>query len=195
MAFLKKTKVNERVSVFSAKVLGGMPNVAETEATFEGNARLKAMALLEKIEARDWVLADDSGLEVDVLGGAPGVFSARYAGINASDKDNNEKLLKALIGVDEKERSARFRCCLVLMNAQKETHIFNGVCEGAIAVHVTGASGFGYDPLFIPKGYDQSFASLGASVKDLVSHRADALTQLSRFCLKCCFNGSMEKQS
>lgn len=181
VTFFQLEKAKKKLSIFSSKALGGMPEVNETENTFEGNARLKAMALVKKIEAKDWVLADDSGLEVDALNGAPGVFSSRYAGVNASDKDNNEKLLKALRGTEGIERRARFRCCLVIMNTQKKIHIFNGVCEGAIANKPSGVGGFGYDPLFIPQGYHQPFAALAASIKNQISHRADALKQLCHF--------------
>jgi XTP/dITP diphosphohydrolase len=138
------------------------------------------------------VLADDSGLEVDALHGAPGVHSARFAalesGANSPDTANNEKLLRLLKNVPEEKRTARFRCVLALIAvpsspvSQPElaasAKFFSGACEGRIAVAPSGQGGFGYDPLFIPLGHEQSFAELGEDEKNKLSHRAKALDQL-----------------
>ncbi len=169
------------LEVFSARGVGGMPEVDENADSFAGNARLKAESLAERLQAKGltaWVLADDSGLEVDALDGAPGVYSSRYAGPEAKDSNNNRKLLEALKGLPPAKRLARFRCCLVLIGPEEGPLCFEGTCEGSILEQASGKHGFGYDPLFQPCGYEQSFASLGAEVKNKISHRAKALQAL-----------------
>lgn len=163
------------VNLYSAEALGGMPEVDENAVDYAGNARLKAVAVLPRAPKGDWVLADDSGLEVDALDGAPGVHSARYA--EGGDEANNAKLLKALAHLPADQRTARFRCVLVLMRggSQCAFEIYEGTCEGRIALEPTGAEGFGYDPLFIPDGHEESFASLGAGIKQRLSHRSMAV--------------------
>ena len=170
------------------------PEVVEDALTFAGNAAKKAVALAAwlaigaNVEGRmkneEWlVLADDSGLEVDALGGAPGVHSARFAALdsersgNAPDADNNAKLLRLLEGVPPERRTARFRCVLaaVPVGAVAEPLLFSGTCEGRIGFEAHGADGFGYDPLFLPTGSDLTFAELGEEVKNRLSHRAQAL--------------------
>jgi non-canonical purine NTP pyrophosphatase, rdgB/HAM1 family len=165
-------------TVASARSCGGMPEVEESGRTFAANAALKAFALRERAPADAWVLADDSGVEVDGLGGAPGVYSARYAGAGASDAANVDKLLTALEGLPESARRARFRCVLCLLGPDREAIYFEGSCEGRIAHRPTGEAGFGYDPVFIPEGYETSFAQLGESVKARLSHRAKAVEAL-----------------
>ena len=165
------------LEIQSASVLGERPAVKETADSFEGNARLKAEALWQMVSPKDWVIADDSGLEVDALDGEPGVYSARYAGEGATDVSNNTKLLKELSRFGSSKRTARFVCCLVLLGP-KGDHSFKGTCEGRITDQSLGSHGFGYDPLFIPKGYQQTFAELGLAVKNTLSHRARALVQL-----------------
>ena len=167
-----------KLDVVPASVCGGMPEVEETGNTFAANARLKAAALRAWAPFEDWVVADDSGIEVDALGGAPGLFSARYAGPNADDAANVKKLLKALSDVAPGDRSARFRCVLCLLKGDGAEHFFEGVCEGAIAGSVRGRAGFGYDPVFIPEGFDRSFAELGEALKGELSHRARAVQAL-----------------
>lgn len=162
----------------SAAALGGMPEVEETAADFRGNARLKARALAKHLPPDGWVVADDSGIEVDALEGAPGVRSARYAGPAASDTENVAKLLKALEGVPVSRRSARFRCLLCLIDAGGRESFFDGVLEGRIASQPAGSEGFGYDPIFVPVGHDRTLAELGPVVKDRLSHRARALAAL-----------------
>jgi XTP/dITP diphosphohydrolase len=172
------------------------PPVAEDAVTFAGNAAKKAEGFASWLAANPrasrmdtplFVLADDSGLEVDALGGAPGVYSARFAAAdaqgteNSSDADNNTKLLRLLAGVPAERRTARFRCFIALSARDKPTLLFDGACEGRIALSPGGVGGFGYDPLFVPDGYAQSFAELGEEVKNKISHRARALAKLRRF--------------
>lgn len=157
-------------------IVPAMPEVEETGTTFEENATLKAVEASLHFEG--WVIADDSGLEVDALGGAPGVYSARYAGEGATDAKNNLLLLKNLEGVRGKERSARFRCVIVLARAGRKLGAFSGAVEGVIVNEEKGPGGFGYDPLFVPEGYCETFGQLPAEVKNGLSHRARALTKL-----------------
>jgi XTP/dITP diphosphohydrolase len=152
------------------------PAVEDGE-TFEDNARIKALHAARFLPD-DVVLADDSGLEVDALGGAPGVYSARYAGPKATDAANREKLLTAL--GNESERAARFRCVLALAQAGEVTHVASGAVEGEILHGEEGAGGFGYDPLFRPLGHDASFGVLSAETKNALSHRGNALRELVR---------------
>lgn len=129
-----------------------------------------------------WALADDSGLEVNALGGAPGVLSARYAGENASDADRRELLLSELTNVTGKERRARFVSVVAIANADGSVlNVSEGICEGTLSFAPRGNGGFGYDPLFIPDGYDQTFAELPESVKNRISHRARALLKTREF--------------
>jgi len=172
----------------------------ETGSSFAENAAIKAitwarhLASGAQVQGVDWVLADDSGLEVDILGGAPGVHSARYAHLetgqpgNAPDALNNARLLRELSRFVVDRWTARFRCVLALSPVrtgipgevlERETRWFEGVCEGRIQPQPAGVGGFGYDPLFIPEGETRSFAELGASVKNRISHRARALESLS----------------
>lgn len=161
--------------VLSAKACGGMPEVDETGKTFAENAYLKADALRRLAPEDAWVLADDSGLEVDALNGAPGIYSARYAGLNADNQDNIGKLLKALEGVPAAARTGRFKCALCVIDSKGSVAHYEGSCEGRIATAVSGTEGFGYDPVFIPEGYQQSLAKLGSAVKSQLSHRAGAV--------------------
>ena len=154
----------------------GVTDADETGTTFAANSLIKAehAAAATGLPA----IADDSGLSVDALGGRPGVYSARYAGLNASDQDNVTKLLKALEHVPKEERTARFKCVLCIIDQAGLVTYCDGSCEGQIATMVSGKSGFGYDPVFIPDGYEQSFAALGRDVKDRLSHRARAVRAL-----------------
>lgn len=166
------------IEVCSAQVAGGMPEVDETGTTFSSNAELKANALLSKVPEGSLIVADDSGLEVDCLSGAPGIYSARYAGLNATDAANRDKLLAALSEHDQVNLSARFRCVLCLLDASGDVMFFDGSCEGKIATEARGAEGFGYDPIFIPQGYQKTFGELGESIKSKLSHRAKAVHSL-----------------
>jgi XTP/dITP diphosphohydrolase len=155
-----------------------IPETVETGKTFEENALLKASAASKQL--LDLVIADDSGLEVDALDGAPGIYSARYAGPIASDRRNIDKLLGELArtGATREKRSARFRCALALARGGRILGVFEGVVEGTIVDLPRGCGGFGYDPVFRPKGFDKTFGELTAAEKDRLSHRARALEKL-----------------
>lgn len=154
--------------------------IDETGASFLENATLKALGAAGVLGGETWVLADDSGLEVDALDGAPGVYSARYSGAGATDASNREKLLAELAraGARGKARAGRFRCVLVLARGGEVVASFEGSCEGVIANREWGGGGFGYDPLFIPEGECATFGELSAEVKNSMSHRARALEGL-----------------
>jgi XTP/dITP diphosphohydrolase len=147
------------------------PEVEETGTTFVENAALKAVAISALTDAL--VLSDDSGLEVDALDGEPGVYSSRYAGEEGNDALNNAKLLRELGG--KNDRAARFRCVICLAKNGRVLADFSGAVEGRILESASGGGGFGYDPLFAPHGYEESFAELGEEVKNGMSHRARAL--------------------
>jgi XTP/dITP diphosphohydrolase len=152
--------------------------IAESGASFEENAKLKAIAVSKKLPGL--VIADDSGLEAEALGGAPGIHSARYAGVNASDKEKIAKLLGQLANVDAKSDRRRARFCCVLAVA-RDGHVlatFEGVVEGKIAERSRGSHGFGYDPIFIPDGFEETFAELPEELKNNISHRAKAIRKL-----------------
>ena len=155
-----------------------LPDIEETGDTFYENAKIKADWVFEH-SGGVWALADDSGLEVDALGGAPGVHSARFAGESKSSEDNNRKLLELLSDVADNLRTARFRCVLVLKTGPNSYIEAQGVCEGTILHSPRGGGGFGYDPLFVPEGGTASFAEIDSSVKHRVSHRGKAMKQLS----------------
>jgi XTP/dITP diphosphohydrolase len=199
---------------FDCRSLGdfpGAPDVVEDAGTFAGNATKKAVALARWLaETRNdvfgsesYVLADDSGLEVDALNGAPGVHSARFAALdtcqqgNSSTADNNAKLLRLLAEVPPEKRTARFRCLLALTpvpcrapesaspacladEAELQTELFEGACEGRIGFEPRGTGGFGYDPLFVPRGHKASLGELSEEVKNGLSHRAKALEALKQ---------------
>jgi XTP/dITP diphosphohydrolase len=155
-----------------------VPSIPENGATFHENAAAKARWVFER--KRIWTLADDSGLEVDFLGGLPGVQSARYAGEHATDHDRVKKLLAALADCPEEKRSARFRCVIVMKFSDSDELVAEGVCDGRIGFAPEGRNGFGYDPVFFPAGHEKTFAQLGADTKNVISHRGKALTALRR---------------
>jgi XTP/dITP diphosphohydrolase len=159
------------LALVSAADIPGLPEVEETGRTLEENAALKARTLA--CRAGLWALADDSGLEVDVLGGAPGVRSARYAGPEADYRANNLKLLKALEG--KSDRRARFRCVMALSDPAGRCACVEGACEGVIVEAPRGREGFGYDPLFQPDGHRLTFAEMPPEEKNRLSHRYRAL--------------------
>lgn len=162
------------------------PVLVEDADTFAGNAARKAAQLAAWLaKPRVFVLADDSGLEVDALDGAPGVHSARFAAAdsgtgNSPDQANLEKLLQLLREVPPERRTARFRCVLALVFGTSIT-LFEGVCEGTIATQASGSGGFGYDPVFVPQDHWETFAELGEDVKNAISHRARALQELQAY--------------
>jgi XTP/dITP diphosphohydrolase len=169
----------------AAEVLGEQPSIVEDGATFEANALLKARAVARA--TRTLALADDSGLEVDALGGRPGVRSARFAHERATDAENNAALLRELENIEEGARGARFRCVLSLVNPWQESEVYvaEGSCEGSIARAPRGNGGFGYDPLFVVAGQDgKAMAELSEDDKNKVSHRARAVAALRGILLK-----------
>ena len=163
--------------VLDLSAIKDSPEVEETGTSFLENAKLKAEAISALTDAL--VLSDDSGLEVDALAGAPGVYSSRYAGEEGNDPLNNAKLLREMAGVEN--RVARFRCVMVLAQNGTSLADFSGAVEGRILEEGQGEGGFGYDPLFAPEGYDQSFAELGENVKNGMSHRSRALEGVARW--------------
>ena len=160
-------------------VLTGFPEVEETGATFHENAAIKALAASARFGG--WVIADDSGLEVDALNGAPGVRSARFSGDSATDASNRSLLLEKLLPFRGKARAARFRCVIALARQGKVVASFSGSVEGMIIPHEKGTGGFGYDSLFVPEGHCETFAELGADIKNTLSHRARALDELNNW--------------
>ena len=185
----------------------GAPRIVEDANSFEGNAAKKAVELARwpglkhptpniQHPTPDLVLADDSGLEVDALDGAPGVHSARYAALdsgksgNSSDADNNAKLLRRLKDAPLEKRTARFHCVIALVEVRspkskvQSPRLFEGICEGRIGFAPRGKKGFGYDPLFVPAGFERTFAELGEDLKNELSHRARALEKLKAFLTK-----------
>lgn len=154
----------------------GLESPEEDGATFEANALLKARAVVAA--TGEPAVADDSGLEVDALGGAPGVRSARYAGEDATDADNNAKLLAALEGLPGGRRTARFVCAAALVTPAGEEHVVRGTMEGRVIVEARGLGGFGYDPCFVPAGERRTNAELDPAEKDAMSHRGAALRAL-----------------
>ena len=161
----------------TAGEVGVWPDVPETGDTFIDNALIKARAAVEIFGLR--ALADDSGLEVDALGGAPGVRSSRYAGEAATDADNNAKLLAALADVAAEDRTARFRCVVALVAVDGSVTTAAGTCEGRIGLEPTGEGGFGYDPLFLPDATPgRTMAQLAPGEKNAISHRGAALRAL-----------------
>ena len=158
-----------------------IPHIAETGTTFQDNAILKAVAVSKRMPG--FVVADDSGLEVDALGGAPGIHSARYGAANAGDEERIGKLLDELrrVGATKDARRARFRCVLALARKGEVLGIFEGIVEGQIADRPRGPHGFGYDPIFIPNGLERTFGELVPAEKNQLSHRALALEKLRGF--------------
>jgi XTP/dITP diphosphohydrolase len=154
-----------------------VPAIVESGATFEENAALKAVTI-SKIFPNEIVVADDSGLEVEALGGAPGIFSARYAGENANDRSNVEKLLREV--QDAQDRSARFYCVIALAKNGLLMITVAGKVAGKITKSPRGKSGFGYDPIFVPNGFSETFAELTSETKNKISHRAQATAALVR---------------
>jgi XTP/dITP diphosphohydrolase len=167
------------VEIRSARELGGMPPVEEDTGTFLGNARKKALALRALAPPGTWVLADDSGLCVDALGGEPGVESAYYAGPQGDAAANLAKLVATLRAVPDDQRRAHFICVLAAVSPVGDERSFVGRCDGRLLAAPRGSVGFGYDPLFVPEGERQSLGELGEAVKNRMSHRARAWGQLA----------------
>jgi XTP/dITP diphosphohydrolase len=171
--------LGNNVQLLSLKDIDCTEDIPETADTIEENALLKAQYIFQKYGCN--CFADDTGLEVYALNNAPGVYSARYAGESKDSKANMRKVLKELEG--KEDYSARFRTVIALIIEGKE-HLFEGVVEGTLIKEERGIAGFGYDPIFIPKGYLQTFAELGDNIKNTISHRAKAANQLKQFLLQ-----------
>ena len=167
-------------SFYSLEEFENVATAEENGTTYAENAIAKARFYASATGL--WALADDSGLEVEALGGAPGVFSARYAGDSATDADRRALLLSELAKTEDHNRKARFAAVVAIANAGGELlNVSEGICEGTITLAARGEGGFGYDPLFIPDGYDQTFAELPESIKNRISHRARALMKTKIF--------------
>lgn len=175
---LRDTLVPLGIELKSSFDFPELDEVIEDKPTLEGNAVKKACYFFEETGLP--ALSDDTGLEVDVLEGRPGVYSARYAGKDATYQDNTDKLLDELAGVDMKDRGAQFRTIVALVT-DTETHTFEGICRGRILKEERGHQGFGYDPVFLPEGYDKTFAELDSRIKNEISHRGKAIQKLIDF--------------
>ncbi len=171
-----QAKLAHRYKLISLSDLGIAEEIPEIADTFEGNALLKAQYIWNKFGMS--CFADDSGLEVDALGGAPGVHSARYAGLQKSDKNNIDLLLENLKNCDD--TSAQFHTCIALI-LEGEVHYFHGIIRGKLIREKKGTNGFGYDPIFVPDGYDRTFAEMTLAEKNAISHRAIAVEKLVDF--------------
>lgn len=172
------------VRVLSLSDFPGCGDVRETGRTFEANARKKAKAYAAR--TRLLTLADDSGLGISALNGRPGVYSARFAGPGSSYHDNNQKLLRLLKNKPRSKRGAKFVCVMALYSGKKCVGIVRGESRGRIAFEERGKNGFGYDPVFIPRGYSKTFAELSAKTKNHISHRGRALRAARKIILKFC---------
>ena len=168
--------LGEEMELLSLKDINCHADIPETANTLEGNAHQKAMYIYENFGMD--CFADDTGLEVDALNGAPGVFSARYAGDGHDSEANMQKLLKELEG--KENRKAQFRTTICLIMEGKE-YLFEGIVKGKIIEEKRGGAGFGYDPIFVPEGHEQTFAELGNDIKNTISHRARAVEKLCKF--------------
>lgn len=171
-----KEIVGDRVEVLSLKDIDCYDDIPETGSTLEENALIKARWISEKYKCNSF--ADDTGLEVEALGGAPGVYSARYAGEECNSEANMQKLLQNLTG--KTNRTAQFRTVIALI-INGEEHLFDGVVKGNISSEKMGEAGFGYDPIFVPQGYDLSFAQMTSEAKNSISHRYRATEKLSKY--------------
>jgi XTP/dITP diphosphohydrolase len=168
-----QTMLGEGVLVSDATHHEHLPEIEETGTTFEENSKLKAEGI--SLHVSGIVLADDSGLEVDALGKEPGVYSARYAGPGCTDEENTALVLKKMKGFPDEVRTARFRCVLAVAENGVTLATFDGTVEGILTHEVRGEGGFGYDPIFMPIGYKESFGELSSEIKHSMSHRSRAL--------------------
>lgn len=172
-----KNILGHQLEIHSLSELSFYSAPPETGQTFVDNARIKARTL-KAMKPGTWVVADDSGIEVEGLGGMPGVHSARYAGEKASDAENVAKLLKMVQIRTAGNRKAQMKCVLVAYDPSGAEHVIEGVIHGQIAPNARGKGGFGYDPVFIPDGHDKTYSELGATVKNQTSHRSQAIRSL-----------------
>ena len=181
---IKEILKNFNFEIYSLKDKNIDIDVEEDGTTFEENSKKKAIEIVKYLKSKgesDFiVMSDDSGLEVDYLNGAPGVYSARYAGEHGNDKSNNEKLLKELDGVAREKRTARFVCVITAINSDLEEVVVRGECEGIIQNELSRSEGFGYDPLFYVEEYKTTFAEVTSEQKNKISHRGRALEKLKK---------------
>lgn len=175
---LKELLKDLDLKILSLSDFPEIPEVDEGSETFRKNAVKKALIVARLIDKI--ALADDSGLEVDALGGRPGVISSRFAGSGATDEENNEKVLTLLKGVPKEKRKARFRCIIAVAQPTGEVEAVEGTLEGEIGLRPEGKAGFGYDPLFIVPEYGKTVAQLGRDIKNRISHRAKAVEEAKR---------------
>ncbi len=186
VATTNKHKLREISEIFGKEhnILGfsdigrSFPEVVEDGADFKENAAKKACEISNYVDIA--VIADDSGLEVDALNGAPGVYSARYAGPEKDDAKNREKLLRDMAGIPAEKRSARFKAAIALAKGGRLLELVEGVCEGNITFEERGENGFGYDPVFQPAGYDMTFAEMNPEEKNRISHRYKGLSSMAK---------------
>lgn len=176
---IKRITEGLRISILTPDDFPGCPDVIEDGVTFEENAIKKAMAIANCTGKA--ALADDSGLEVHALNRAPGILSARFAGKNADDRKNVERLLFELRSLGMEQRGARFVCCIALALPDGSIHTFHGYIEGTIGKEPKGINGFGYDPVFYPEGHNRTFAEMNDREKDALSHRGKALREVQEF--------------
>ncbi len=180
VAELKKLLSDFPVRLRSLREFADASDVAETGKSFRENAALKAHGYA--LQTNLWALADDSGLEVAALDGAPGIFSARYAGENANDREKINKLLRELNEKQPAERFARFVCAMAIADEKGEIKfVAEGVCDGRISMEPRGNNGFGYDPIFIPEEFNETFGELSNDIKRQISHRARAFKQIIQY--------------
>ena len=172
--FYKKLKIN----FFSLKDFPALQKIKEGSGTYEKNAIQKAIKVSEF--TRMISLADDSGIEIDALGGKPGIVSARFAGKGISDRERNLKILKLLENIPESSRKAKFVCIIAIVKPDRSSYIVKGICKGMIAKKPRGKSGFGYDPIFIFPRYNKTFAEMGIDLKNRISHRGKALRKAEK---------------
>jgi XTP/dITP diphosphohydrolase len=172
-----KDAIGSLYKIISISELGISEDIPETQTTLEGNAVQKAKYIFDKYNLV--CFSDDTGLEVEALNGRPGVFSARYAGTGCTFDDNIDKLLKEMQGITN--RKARFRAVIALVESVCKITIFEGIINGIISENRQGSEGFGYDPVFIPEGYDKSFAEMSLFEKNKISHRGRALEKLKNY--------------
>jgi len=175
---IKKILNDTNARFLSLDDFPGCPEAVEDGETLEANAKKKALVVSQYTKKLS--LAEDTGLEVESLGGAPGIHSARFAGEEVTYEDNNRKLLKLMEKVPVEERRAKFRCVAALASPEGRVVTCEGLCEGIIAFEMKGKSGFGYDPLFLLPEYGKTFAELGEDIKNRISHRAQALTKIKK---------------
>ncbi|MEA3328720.1 MAG: XTP/dITP diphosphatase [Candidatus Omnitrophota bacterium] len=181
----KMQEIEKILEGFDVKILSlenypRLPEIVEKGSTFEDNAVEKSRVVARF--TNQWALADDSGLEVEALDGRPGVYSARFAGKEQNDQANIKKLLNLMKNIPEPERTARFSCVMAISKPDGETAgIVKGICKGSINFKPDGKNGFGYDPIFIASGYQETFARMEAGLKNRISHRAEALRQVKEF--------------